>query len=89
MAEKSEYKGICITCRFADTCVNLAKAAEPVWRCEEFEVEPYKPVTKYYGEKCDENNCDVYIGLCADCENRNSCMYEKPEGGIWHCEEYL
>lgn len=27
-------------------------------------------------------------GLCCDCENRESCVFRRREGGIWHCEEY-
>jgi hypothetical protein len=27
-------------------------------------------------------------GLCINCANRKRCLYPKPEGGVWHCEEY-
>jgi hypothetical protein len=27
-------------------------------------------------------------GLCMNCANRDTCLYPKPEGGVWHCEEY-
>jgi len=27
-------------------------------------------------------------GLCMNCEDRDICLLPKPEGGIWHCEEY-
>jgi hypothetical protein len=27
-------------------------------------------------------------GLCATCDNRETCTYPKPEDGIWHCEEF-
>ncbi|UCD75549.1 MAG: hypothetical protein JSV91_01265 [Phycisphaerales bacterium] len=27
-------------------------------------------------------------GLCVNCEHRSACVYPKPPGGIWHCEEY-
>ena len=27
-------------------------------------------------------------GLCENCENRETCLLPKAEGGIWHCEEY-
>jgi len=29
-----------------------------------------------------------FIGLCSDCDNRQTCVFPKPEGGVWHCEEY-
>ena len=27
-------------------------------------------------------------GLCATCEEYPACAFAKPEGGVWHCEEY-
>ncbi len=27
-------------------------------------------------------------GLCKNCESRQTCLFPKPEGGVWHCEEY-
>jgi len=29
-----------------------------------------------------------FIGLCSNCDNRRTCTFPKPEGGVWHCEEY-
>jgi hypothetical protein len=29
-----------------------------------------------------------YVGLCVNCEHRTTCRYPKPEGGLWHCEDY-
>jgi hypothetical protein len=28
------------------------------------------------------------LGLCSTCENSETCTFQKPEGGVWHCEEY-
>ncbi len=30
-----------------------------------------------------------FKGLCINCENRETCLQSRIEGGIWHCEEYL
>ncbi len=27
-------------------------------------------------------------GLCVNCANRATCTFPKPEGGVWHCDEY-
>jgi len=27
-------------------------------------------------------------GLCRTCAKRESCTFPKPEGGVWHCEEF-
>ena len=34
------------------------------------------------------SDLNPYRGLCSLCENRTTCTYPKPEGGVWHCEEY-
>ena len=39
----------------------------------------------YVTEGKDSTN---FIGLCSDCDNRQTCVFPKPEGGVWHCEEY-
>jgi hypothetical protein len=31
---------------------------------------------------------EVYKGLCANCEKRQTCTLQRPEGGVWHCDEY-
>jgi hypothetical protein len=31
---------------------------------------------------------DSHLGLCGLCEDRSTCTYPRPEGGVWHCEEY-
>jgi hypothetical protein len=28
------------------------------------------------------------VGLCVNCEDRDTCAFPKPPGGVWHCEEY-
>ncbi len=30
----------------------------------------------------------IIRGLCSICEGREACTFVKPEGGVWHCEEY-
>lgn len=32
---------------------------------------------------------EEHRGLCVNCANRETCLYPKPEGGVWHCEEYM
>lgn len=29
-----------------------------------------------------------FKGLCMNCDNRFECLLPRPEGGVWHCEEY-
>jgi hypothetical protein len=35
-----------------------------------------------------ERDMRVDKGLCRNCANRGTCTFPRPEGGVWHCEEY-
>jgi hypothetical protein len=43
-----------------------------------------RPKTKKSGMTSSNN----LKGLCINCEHRESCLLPKPDGGVWHCEEY-
>jgi len=57
---------------------------------------PMVPMVIYGGglvQICSRRGCknhmiDLVKGLCINCENRNTCKFIKPNGGVWHCEEY-
>jgi hypothetical protein len=91
--EGAVYYGICTTCNYAPECVNSTNSENPVLFCEMFDdyVEPVrkekpavqpKPAPK-------EPETGELKGLCVNCENRATCNFPKPEGGVWHCEEYV
>jgi len=42
---------------------------------------PVEPISE-------EADATKHTGLCSICENRPACAFPKPEGGVWHCEEY-
>ncbi|MFC1733170.1 NAD(P)H-dependent oxidoreductase subunit E [candidate division KSB1 bacterium] len=54
------------------------------------------PMTIYGGglvQICSRRGCkghmmDLVNSICINCENRLTCKFIKPEGGVWHCEEY-
>ena len=93
--KKSEtIHGLCVTCNNVGTCSFRASDAERlIWYCELFdcfvEVEEVleaakailasTPLEKGYGK---------YKGLCSNCKNCMTCIFTKPESGIWHCEEF-
>jgi hypothetical protein len=91
--------GLCSTCIYTPACVNAARAKHPVMYCEEFNCEmisslrgaesqfTLKPRPKRKSEKA-SNTVPELKGLCINCDNRKVCTHTKPEGGIWHCEEY-
>ncbi len=95
----AEYLGICSTCNHAPDCAHrIRNAGIAIWECDNYddhvpEVEavnhraariPRAAVEVRAGE------LDVaeYRGLCKNCEKRETCLYPKPEAGVWHCEEY-
>ena len=98
MPVNAKSSGICTTCRHAATCVYLAGAKRPVLQCEEFEPceesppgkAPKSPAPKRpsSASRAGGRASVELMGLCVDCENRHTCTFPKPEGGVWHCQEY-
>jgi len=35
-----------------------------------------------------ESEAERFKGLCVNCDHRFECRLPRPEGGVWHCEEY-
>ena len=87
----SEYRDLCSTCNHAQSCGNRGTPEKPIFYCEEFDAYiPESPKKTSISESApiEMINSDQYKGLCSNCENRETCLLPKPEGGIWHCEEY-
>jgi hypothetical protein len=84
-------KGICSSCKFDPVCGYEADLQESAIECEQFEPgfprampgERRNAASSFEGQ-----GSGPYLGLCASCANRDSCIYSKPEGGVWRCEEY-
>ena len=92
-------QGICSTCDHKNSCdlLNLnAKKGRTVHECNEFSDNvssrlPYSEKSKEMPTVSPEIFAPVVAkepGLCQDCENRGTCTMERPETGVWHCEEY-
>lgn len=87
---KVQYKGLCSTCMLANDCVFPRDAGRPVMHCDEF-VGMENPLTIAAPRKVAVNQPQdsvEYKGLCRNCEERFTCTYPKPAGGVWRCEEY-
>jgi len=85
-----EHRDLCSTCNHAPTCPNRGTLDDPVFFCEEFDA--YVPVAATGGLAAGTVGPvavpQLQKGLCANCENRETCTMPSPEGGVWHCEEY-
>ena len=91
-----KYRGICFTCKNAPGCTFPRDSQKPVLYCEEFEVDTCPSVKTTGIDKspattsvdAEDEDSGKFIGICSNCDNRRTCVFPKPEGGIWHCEEY-
>ena len=90
---KPEPIGLCSCCKSLQTCTFPRDTGRPTLQCEEFDgiipshlkMVPRRKTTDTLSGK---NNFHSPRGLCGLCEIRQACTYPKPEGGVWHCEEY-
>ena len=94
MSENLRHLGLCMTCNNVPDCIFKQLPGKPVLYCEEFEIdsapsvetaEQATPVTYSFDA---EKESLKSMGLCCNCENLKTCGFPKPEGGVWHCEEY-
>ncbi len=98
--KRKEYRGLCSTCEGRADCTFPHHNGRPTLFCEEHDwwwqyrmeaaaiakllaprPRPPEPVAT---EKPSQ-----YKGLCRTCEHRETCTYPKPEGGVWHCDEFV
>jgi hypothetical protein len=97
--DPNRYLGLCSYCKSAPICTYTRDPNRPVCECEEFSAFTYTPVRvpnqkkislKHFPKKRSTSKglFQRYRGLCGDCEERVNCVYPKPEGGVWHCEEF-
>ncbi len=99
ISKEKEYYGLCSSCKTASGCTYTRDLRRPVLQCEEFE--GYEPrivkttvenillkTNPEFGSSNEERDLSKYGGLCRNCEDRETCTFPKPEGGVWHCEEY-
>ncbi|MBU0718925.1 MAG: hypothetical protein KJ749_11805 [Planctomycetes bacterium] len=97
--DQTTYDGLCITCVHSPTCAFPRCKDRPVLACEEFDdggtpaagtartARPLVPEPPVQASDVGQGP-PGYPGLCATCNNRETCRYPKPEGGIWHCEDF-
>lgn len=96
---KPQYGGLCLTCDHARSCTYPRDPERPVLQCEEFEaydmpverttVDAFLASSNANARAASgPNGKGEFKGLCANCENRKTCTFPRPEEGVWHCEEY-
>jgi len=88
-AVKPKYRGLCSTCKNAATCTFPRDPARPIMHCDEFDgYEGPKTLVKPRVARPETKAEVEFKGLCRNCENRYHCVFPKPAGGVWQCDEY-
>lgn len=85
--ENFEAEGLCATCIHKENCI-YCNALQVVHQCEEFDAFTETRKINKIATPVKKNTEEEIAGLCANCANRDNCMFAKPRGGVWHCEEY-
>ena len=80
MSGPTAPRGLCGQCRYVPDCAVRPTLNHPVTRCERFE-----PASHTAHE---QNGANGLMGLCVACARRDRCTHPRPEGGVWHCNEY-
>lgn len=99
MSEKIRIRKVCPICRNKPACELFKEYGSLIFICEQFEPlegaesgTTDRALTALEELKIREilarKEVQMQMGLCSNCENFSSCTFIKPEGGIWHCEEY-
>ena len=92
--EQKFYNDLCSTCNHGAICMSKKTRQGPVWFCEEFDnyvpvkEQPWVEAQSQTAINTMEDDCSQFKGLCINCEERHNCHFSKPNGGVWHCEEY-
>ncbi len=88
--EEHHTASLCGGCLHEENCINRGTALKPVLECNEFECG--RPQTMDSAESLPKitsvREITSYKGLCATCENNETCMYADMVTGVWNCEEY-
>jgi hypothetical protein len=89
---------LCTTCIHCDSCHLRATTIQPVHECNEFDDGTpaisngmAKGLLHSVPKAPKQNSAparEALVGLCMNCDHRDTCTLPRPSGGVWHCEEY-
>jgi hypothetical protein len=87
-----EEYSLCKLCARLLVCDRAKEQNQKVYYCEDFQKsenasERHKTIGTDNNPKHRVNN--MQNGLCRICENRDICNIQIPNGGLWHCENFL
>ena len=87
---------LCSTCVDEENCHLRQMPTEPVHQCNEYDdgtqiaasgtgLLTAVPSPSRTPERAAASPA---LGLCINCDFRETCVLPRPVGGVWHCEEY-
>lgn len=93
---QANHQGLCMNCIHAPVCVYRLNSGPAILECNEFDDRVAQPpessgesMTRLQVQSSIEvKDAAKFMGLCVNCASRETCTFNKPEGGVWHCEEY-
>jgi len=94
MSITEEIRGLCPVCIYGCDCVLAMNAKHPALQCAQFEGypsvsrEPVKRKNPHEARESNKRRKNSYRGLCSICDIAKTCLFPKPPGGVWQCEEY-
>ena len=86
------YRDLRSNFNHAEACGGRNALRRPILFCEEFDVSV--PVANSPPERSvpmgasKRQSANEHAGLCMNCDHAEACTLLRPEGGVWHCEEY-
>ena len=82
--------GLCASCVLAPDCTFPREAGVPIRHCDEFDGGSPRPSVRRsrVASPAPVLGEERLKGLCVNCAEAPTCRYPRPEGGVWHCEEY-
>ena len=97
--ETADHLGLCRDCARAPGCTYSRAPRLPVRSCEEFTVGEVVSTESRAMASADERlqsqdrlkkepTGEAPLGLCRTCVHAATCTFNRPEGGVWHCEEF-
>ncbi len=84
----TRFNDLCTNCRNREQCRICEARSQAIYFCEEYEAATLQGINWDNQKPVAMPMPPVEAGICVNCERRHTCSIEKPEGGIWHCEEY-
>lgn len=88
--EAQTVRDLCQTCIHIETCSLREMPTTPVHDCDEYDDGSRAAVLSAVQTDPAPHSAPVAlgVGLCVNCEHRNTCTLPRPAGGVWNCEEY-